>query len=126
MKRFPIEVFLISCLVLSSCASIKGAWQNMTPAQKAKYAINGIYVVASEGIKNARLFMDNQEDLDAVQSKLNEVVTSVSSSVNIILAMIPPGMDGVSEFAQEKVDSLNTDVDALRTDFSVLEPLEEE
>lgn len=123
MKRLPITIMLLAAVTLSGCASIKAAYQNMTPAQKAKYAINGVYVIANEGINIARLFMSNSGDADAIQAKLTEIRAQVESSANVILALIPPGMDGVSEYAQEKVDTLNANVNALQGDFPPLEPL---
>ncbi|KKM96463.1 hypothetical protein LCGC14_1177840 [marine sediment metagenome] len=123
MKRLPITMILVAVLGLSGCASIKTAYQNMTPAQKAKYAINGVFVVAQEGINIARLFMNNSEDADAIQAKLATIKAQIESSVNVILALIPPGMDGVSEYAQDRIDELNADVNALQGDFPPLEPL---
>lgn len=115
------RVFALSvcvALALGGCASFKAAFQNMTPPQKAKYAINLAYVAADEGLKLARLFMENEEDLDKLEAKLAEVFTQISSSVNVILALIPPGMDGVGEYAQEKIDALNSSMEELETDFS--------
>lgn len=126
MKRLPIIALLMAAVILSGCASMKAAYQNMTPSQRAKYTINIVYVAASEGISIARLFMENQENLDAVQAKLDEITAQIESTANIILALIPPGMDGVSEYAQEKVDALNADVAALEGDFPPAEPLEPE
>lgn len=123
MRRLPITMLLVSVLALSGCASIQAAYQNMTPAQKAKYAINGVYVIANEGINIARLFMSNSGDADAIQAKLAEIKVQIESSANVILALIPPGMDGVSEYAQEKVDDLNANVNSLEGDFPPAEPL---
>lgn len=117
MKRIPITIMLMAVLALSGCASLQAAYQNMTPAQKAKYTINGVYVIASEGIKTARLFMDNEDDLDILQAKLIEIRAQIESTANVILALIPPGMDEVSEYAQEKIDALSTSVDDLQGDF---------
>ena len=96
----------------------------MTPAQKAQYAINGVYVVANEGINIARLFMSNSGDADAIQARLEAIKTQITSSANVILALIPPGMDGVADYAQKKVDALKDNVAALEGDFPPAEPLE--
>ncbi len=123
MKRLPITMMLVAVMALSGCATIKAAYQNMTPAQKAKYAINGIYVVANEGINIARIFMSNASDADAIQAKLAEIKAQIDSSSNVILALIPPGMDNVSDYAQEKVDDLTANVASLEGDFPPAEPL---
>ena len=123
MKRLPITMMLVAVLALSGCETVKAAFQNMTPAQKAKYAINGVYVIANEGISIARLFMSNSDDADAIQAKLAEIKAQIDSSANVILLLIPPGMDGVVDYAQEKVDDLNANVASLEGDFPPLEPL---
>ena len=110
--RKCVALIAALCLV-AGCASFKAALQNMTPAQKAKYSINVAYTVSNEAINMARIFVENQEDLDKIQAKIEAISTQVNSSVNVILALIPPGMDGVAEYAQEKVDRLQTNLDAL-------------
>jgi hypothetical protein len=116
-------MMLVAVLGLSGCASMKAAYQNLMPSQKAKYAINGVYVIANEGINIARLFMSNSDDAAAIQAKLAEIKAQIDSSANVILALIPPGMDGVTDYAQDKVDTLNANVNALQGDFPPLEPL---
>lgn len=123
MKRIPITLMLVAMMALSGCASLKAAYQNMTPAQKVKYAINISYVAADEAIKMARLFMDNEDDLDKLQARLLEIKAQIESTANVILALIPPGMDEVSAYAQEKIDALNAGVNDLQSDFPPAESL---
>lgn len=137
MKKAPLRFFagstrlvaglLLACVCLGGCASFKAALQNMTPAQRVRYEINIAYTVATEALNIARLFMDNEEDLDKVQSKLHQVTEQVKSSVNIILALIPPDMEGVQDYAQEKITELEETVEALEATYApeALEPLEE-
>lgn len=122
MKR-NIALLVVLCLVAGGCASLTAAYKNMTPAQKARYSINLAYVAATEAINLASVFVDNQEDLDKIRAKIEEIAVQVNSSVNVILALIPPGMDGVAEYAQDKIDSLNADLDALE-DKGELQPIE--
>jgi len=107
-----ITVFAL-CAMVAGCETFKAAFQNMTPAQKAKYSINAVYVIANEAITLAGIFIQNEEDVDKIRSKVNEVVAQVSSTVAVILALIPPGMDEVGTYAQERMDTLNRRAESL-------------
>lgn len=103
----------MAAMMLVGCAGLKSVWQQMTPTQKAKYAINIAVVASEEIIKSARLFISDEEDLDKIQAKIAEVAASLQSSINIILALIPPGNENVEAYAAEAIAKLEAEAATL-------------
>ena len=99
--RKLIAGLLIVCVFIG-CATVAN-WGEMTPLEKAKFQIDATVVSANLVIENAKLFIEDTEDIEKVQAKINAVASTISLTLTAIMQLVPAENDAAMIYAEEAV-----------------------